>query len=82
MIYENLINLLDIFHLNRIIIYLNKYKINNIIDVGAHKGEFLSYCLKLNNLNKIFSFEPQKEIFNILEEKFKKIKKFLLTIML
>mgnify|MGYP003345642593 CR=1 FL=1 len=34
------------------------------IDVGAHKGEFLSYILSLN-YKKIYCFEPQKKIFKI-----------------
>ena len=42
LIFENLFNSLDNFHLKRVIEYLNKYNIKNLIDVGAHKGEFLN----------------------------------------
>ena len=59
MFFESFINILDLYHQNRIINFIKFYKIRYFIDVGAHKGEFLSYLLKLNYL-KIYCFEPQK----------------------
>jgi FkbM family methyltransferase len=78
MIFEKIINFFDLFHQSRIIKYLKKLEIEYFIDVGAHKGEFLRYLLKLNH-KKIYVFEPQKEIFKILNKNFgnnKKIKLF------
>ena len=47
MFFENFINVLDVYHQNRIINFIKPYRIKYYIDVGAHKGEFLSYILKL-----------------------------------
>ena len=74
MFFEKLINLVDYFHQNRIIRYLRKFDIEYFIDVGAHKGEFLSYLLKLK-YKKIYCFEAQKDIFKILNKKYKRNKK-------
>ena len=38
---ENLFNPLSSFHHKRILKYLFKLDIDKVIDVGAHKGEFL-----------------------------------------
>lgn len=74
MFFEKIINFFDFFHQSRITKYLKKLEIEYFIDVGAHKGEFLRYLSKLNH-KKIYVFEPQKEIFKILNENFKKNKK-------
>ena len=74
MLFEKIINFFDYFHQNRIINYLNQFEIQHFIDVGSHKGEFLSYLLKLNH-KKIYCFEAQKDIFKILSQKYKKNKK-------
>ena len=70
--FEELINTIDIYHQKKIINYLKKLKIEVIVDVGAHKGEFLSYCLQLNKEFKIHCFEPQENIFQELQSKFSK----------
>ena len=74
--WENIFNILDFYHQNRIINFLRPLRIHKVIDVGSHKGEFLSYILKLKNVKKIFAFEPQIAIYKILSRKFthKKIK--------
>mgnify|MGYP006150075293 FL=1 len=74
--WENIFNILDFYHQNRIINFLRPLRIYQVIDVGSHKGEFLSYILKLKNVKKIFAFEPQIAIYKILSRKFthKKIK--------
>ena len=69
-----LINNLDSFQLWRISKFLNKYKFDTIIDVGAHKGEFIEYCLKYLNPKQVFGFEPQRNINYILKKRFKKNK--------
>ncbi len=66
---EILIDFLDSFQLRRINRYLNKFKFNTIIDVGAHKGDFIKYSLKYLNPKKIYAFEPQKDINNLLKKK-------------
>jgi len=78
MYFEKIIDFFDFFHQSRIIRYLKKLEIKYFIDVGAHKGEFLKYLIKLNH-KKIYVFEAQKEVFKILSKKFngkKKIRLF------
>ena len=70
MLFEKIINIFDLYHQKRIINYLKKLNLKYFIDVGAHKGEFLSYVLSLN-YKKIYCFEPQKKIFKILYKNFK-----------
>ena len=70
MIFERILNIVDLYHQKRIINYLKKLNLKYFIDVGSHKGEFLSYILTLN-YKKIYCFEPQKKIFKILSKKFK-----------
>ena len=77
-IVENLINLIDIFHQNRIVNYFMKQTIDIVIDVGAHKGEYLKKIRKIKP-SKIYAFEPQKKIFQQLKvniKKFKEVKIF------
>ena len=74
MFFEKIINFFDYYHQNRIINYLKDLNIKYFIDVGAHKGEFLSYLLKLKH-KKIYCFEPQKNIFQLLDKKFKNYNK-------
>ena len=69
MIFERILNIVDLYHQKRIINYLKKLNLKYFIDVGAHKGEFLSYILNLN-YKKIYCFEPQKKIFKILNKNF------------
>ena len=70
MLFEKIINIFDLYHQKQIINYLKKLNLKYFIDVGAHKGEFLSYILSLN-YKKIYCFEPQKKIFKILYKNFK-----------
>jgi FkbM family methyltransferase len=39
-----------------------------IIDVGAHKGEFVTFINKNFNISKAYCFEPNPKIFKILKE--------------
>ena len=67
---RNVINKIDsIYHQRKIFKILKDLNVKVVIDVGAHKGEFLSYLLKLDNIEKIYAFEPQKKIFNELLNK-------------
>lgn len=71
MFVENFINFIDkIYHQKRIVNFLPKNSIKTVIDVGSHKGEFISYILKIPSISAIYAFEPQRDIFNILKKKY------------
>ena len=72
---EKIFNAISTFHHKRISRHLKELDIEKIIDVGAHKGEFLEKMLKIEKVNSFYAFEPQKNIFNELSEKFSKNKK-------
>ena len=72
---EKIFNPLSSFHHRRISRYLNELDIEKIVDIGAHKGEFLENVMKIEKINSFYAFEPQKNIFNDLQEKFSKNKK-------
>ena len=67
---EKIFNPLSTFHYRRISKYLCELDIEKIIDIGAHKGEFLETLLKIKKINFFYAFEPQKNIFKELNEKF------------
>ena len=75
---EKIFNPLSAIHHKRIFMYLRNLDINQIIDVGAHKGEFLEKMLKIEKVNSFYAFEPQKDIFNSLSKKFSKNNKITL----
>ena len=75
---EKIFNPLSSFHHRRISRYLNDLDIEKIVDIGAHKGEFLENMLKIEKVNSFYAFEPQKNIFNELNEKFSKNKRITL----
>ena len=78
------LNLFDYFHKKKIKNFLRENKIINfniIFDIGAHKGESISFFLKNFNVDKIISFEPSPINFEklkkntlLLKEKYKKSK--------
>ena len=72
---EKIFNPISTFHHKRISRHLKELDIEKIIDIGAHKGEFLEKMLKIEKVNSFYAFEPQKNIFNELSEKFSKNKK-------
>ena len=53
--------------------FRRKFKKNflNIIDIGAHEGETINFFLNDFNINKIFVFEPNKKLYEILIKLFK-----------
>ena len=75
---EKIFNPISVFHHKRISRYLKELDIEKIIDIGAHRGEFLESMLKIKKVNSFYAFEPQKNIFNELNEKFSKNKKITL----
>ena len=72
---EKIINPLSTFHHKTISRYLCKLDIEKFIDIGAHKGDFLEKMLKIEKINSFYAFEPQNNIFKLLNEKFSKNKK-------
>ena len=67
------------WHEPNILKSLKKLNINYIFDVGSHRGESIDYFIKLKNLKKIQSFEPQKDIFLVLKKKYKNNNKVILN---
>jgi len=51
------------YHQRKIINFLKNFEIRSVFDVGAHKGEFIKTAKKFKNIEKIYSFEPQKKIY-------------------
>ena len=74
-IIEKMLKPISSFHHNRIFRYLCKIDIEKVIDIGAHKGEFLENMLKIEKINSFYAFEPQKNIFEELNKKFSNNKK-------
>ena len=72
---ESIFNPISSFHHKRILNYLKKLNIEKVVDVGAHKGEFIEVMMQLKNINSFYAFEPQKDIFEILSKKFSENKK-------
>ena len=66
------IGLIDYYNKILIIFFLKKKFKNqylNIIDIGSHKGETINLFLKNFNIQKIFAFEPNIVLFNVLVKK-------------
>lgn len=49
-------------------VFLNKKTIS-VIDIGAHKGEYISSIIKNFNISKAYCFEPNPKVFKILNNK-------------
>jgi len=75
---EKIFNPLSTFHHKRIFTFLRYLDINKVIDIGAHKGEFLEEILKIEKVNSFYAFEPQKDIFGLLSKRFSKNSKIFL----
>ena len=54
--------------INKKLVVLN---LKTIIDIGAHKGEFLNNIISLKKKIKVYSFEPQSKIFKEFKNNFK-----------
>ena len=62
---ERLYNIADVFHTRRIRNLFAGKNIGFVIDVGAHKGEFIR--LVIDHSVPVFVFEPQKSVHTTLE---------------
>ena len=51
-------------------IWLQKYNIKNVLDIGAHKGESIANMNAIFSEINIYSFEPIKQNFVLLNEKY------------
>ncbi len=69
----HLLGFFDFFHKKKIIKKLkniiNQTILENVFDVGGHKGETLDLLLKNFEINNIYSFEPSNLSFEILSQK-------------
>ena len=75
-----IISFIDYFDKIKILKFFKKNlndKQINVIDIGAHKGETLKFFLDNFNVNKIFVFEPNKELFEYIKNKFNSKKIYL-----
>ncbi len=52
---------------NFVIKLIQRHKVQNCLDIGAHTGSFSKKLLKIKNVN-IFAFEPMKESFSELKK--------------
>ena len=67
-----LINVFDSYNERNIFLKLNQLlgkDIKQVIDVGAHQGEFIVKLSKLFNIKNALSFEPNPKVFKILNNK-------------
>ena len=62
MLIERIFDIISKYHHYKISLYAKKLGCDTLIDVGSHKGEFLSSFLKINIFKKFYYFEPQKKI--------------------
>ena len=63
---EKIYNLFDKFHTRRLNKFYRKKSFELVIDVGSHKGEFISKVI--DKSIPIYSFEPQSQVRNILKK--------------
>lgn len=54
----------NLIHQKRIVKFIDNKNIRIVLDIGAHKGEFLNHIKKIKSIRKVYSLEPQKKIFN------------------
>lgn len=77
-LFEEIFNFIDKhYHFRRLSNCLQKLKLNNVIDIGFHKGEFFENLYLKRNC-KYYAFEANPEIYNYSKKKFynKKLKLF------
>ena len=71
---KTILNIFDFFTqkkiINEIKSALKTQRFISLIDVGSHKGEYISSIIKNFHIDKIYGFEPNNEIFNNLNKNF------------
>ena len=58
-----------LIHQRKIFLFFKNKKIKKVIDIGAHKGEFLKVLNEIESVEKVYSLEPQKKIYKELLKK-------------
>tara|TARA_Y100001980_G_C14525084_1_gene300550 strand:+ start:749 stop:1438 length:690 start_codon:yes stop_codon:yes gene_type:complete len=56
----------NLIHQERIVKFIDKKDIRIVVDIGAHKGEFLKHIKKIKSIRKVYSLEPQKNVYEYL----------------
>ena len=71
MIFLLILKVFDFFYQRKIFKFLKLrlVKIDFFFDIGAHKGETIKIYLNNFKINNIYSFEPIKNNFEIIEKK-------------
>ena len=63
-IFKNLYYIVDdLIHQRKIFLFFKNKKVKKVIDIGAHKGEFLKTLNKIDSIKEVYSLEPQREIY-------------------
>jgi FkbM family methyltransferase len=74
-IINDIFKITEIKHQKNIFSYLKKIKLDSIIDIGAHKGDFSRKFINDEKIKNFFLFEPQLKFYKYLLNKFKNNKK-------
>ena len=53
----------NLIHQERIVKFIDNKNVKIVVDIGAHKGEFLKHIKKIKSIRKIYSLEPQKKVY-------------------
>ena len=53
----------NLIHQERIVKFIDSKDVKIVVDIGAHKGEFLKHIKKIKSIKKVYSLEPQKKIY-------------------
>ena len=59
----------NLIHQKRIVKFIENKDIKIVLDIGAHKGEFLNHIKTIKSIRKVYSLEPQKKIYRELLKK-------------
>lgn len=72
-IFDKMVHFVDYRNKKKILIFFKNFFLNNkitVIDIGAHRGETIDFFLKNFSIFKIYSFEPNLNIFKKLQKKY------------
>ena len=53
----------NLIHQERIVKFIDNKNVKIVVDIGAHKGEFLKHIKKIKSIRKVYSLEPQKKVY-------------------
>jgi FkbM family methyltransferase len=72
---NNIFKITETIHQKNIFNYLKKIKLDSIIDIGAHTGDFSGKFINNKKIKNFYLFEPQLKFYKYLLNKFKNNKK-------